>query len=202
MKKPLRIFVLGGSGFVGSRLVARLANAGHTVIVPTRIEARAAHLRMLPTATTPVADIQDPVTLERLTAGCDAVVNLVGILNEKGRKGAGFRRAHSELAGKLVAALAGRPRVKLVQMSTLKAGPDGPSHYLRSKGEAERLIRDADGLRWTILRPSVIFGPGDSFVNRLPASSRCCRACFRWRCPLRASHRSTWTTWSRYWNAP
>lgn len=166
MSRSLRVCVLGGSGFVGSRLVARLANAGHVVTVPTRIAARAAHLRLLPTVTTPVADIHDPATLARLTAGCDVIVNLVGILNESGRSGAGFRHAHSELAGKLVTALASRPHVKLVQMSALKAGPDGPSHYLKSKGEAERQIRAAAGLRWTILRPSVIFGPGDSFVNR------------------------------------
>jgi uncharacterized protein YbjT (DUF2867 family) len=166
MSRALKICVLGGSGFVGSRLVARLANAGHTVTVPTRIAARAAHLRLLPTVTTPVADIHDPVTLARLVASCDVVVNLVGILNESGRSGSGFSHAHSELAGKLVTALAGRPGVKLVQVSALKAGPDGPSHYLKSKGEAERQIRAAPGLRWTILRPSVIFGPGDSFVNR------------------------------------
>ena len=166
MSRKLRICILGGSGFVGSRLVARLANAGHTVIVPTRIAARAAHLRLMPTVTTPVADIHDPATLARLADRCDVVVNLVGILNESGRSGAGFRHAHSELAGKLVTALAGRPHVKLVQMSALKAGADGPSHYLKSKGEAERQIRATPGLRWTILRPSVIFGPGDSFVNR------------------------------------
>lgn len=166
MSRPLKVCVLGGSGFVGSRLVARLANAGHTVTVPTRIAARAAHLRLMPTVTTPVADIHDPATLARLSASADVIVNLVGILNESGRNGAGFRHAHSELAAKLVAALSGKPRVKLVQMSALKAGPDGPSHYLKSKGEAERQIRAAPGLRWTILRPSVIFGPGDSFANR------------------------------------
>ena len=165
MSRPLKVCVLGGSGFVGSRLVARLANAGHTVTVPTRIAARAAHLRLMPTVTTPVADIHDPATLERLAARCDVVVNLVGILNESGRSGAGFSHAHSELAGKLVTALSSRPGIKLVQMSALKAG-DGPSHYLRSKGEAEQQIRKAPGLRWTILRPSVIFGPGDSFGNR------------------------------------
>ncbi|MCC5794584.1 MAG: complex I NDUFA9 subunit family protein [Chromatiales bacterium] len=162
----MQICVLGGSGFVGSRLVARLANAGHAIVVPTRIAARAAHLRLMPTVTTPIADIHDPATLNRLTSGCDVVVNLVGILNEKGRKGDGFHHAHAALAGKLVAALEGSTGIKLVQMSALKAGADGPSYYLKSKGEAERLIRKATGLRWTILRPSVIFGPGDSFVNR------------------------------------
>ena len=165
MTRALNVCVLGGSGFVGSRLVARLANAGHTVTVPTRIAARAAHLRLMPTVTTPVADIHDAATLARLAAGSDVVVNLVGILNERGRNGAGFRHAHSELASKLVTALSSRPGVKLVQMSALQAG-EGPSHYLHSKGEAEQQIRKAHGLCWTILRPSVIFGPGDSFANR------------------------------------
>jgi len=160
------ICVLGGSGFVGSRLVARLAASGHKLIVATRHAPRAAHLRVLPTVSVITADIHEPQSLERLVAGCDVVVNLVGILNERGRDGSGFRQAHTELTGSLVRAMASGGG-KLVQMSALAADAKyGPSHYLRSKGAAEALIREAAGLRWTILRPSVIFGPGDSFANR------------------------------------
>lgn len=87
-----------------------------------------------------------------------------------GRDGAGFRRAHVELTRTLIGACSTAGVQRLVQVSALNASrPETPdpttSHYLRSKGEAEALLR-ASRLRWTILQPSVIFGPGDSFLNR------------------------------------
>lgn len=158
--------VLGGTGFVGSRVVARLAAVGYRLRLPTRDPIRARHLAVLPNARLLRADVHDPGTLARLVAGCDGVVNLVGILNEAGFDGSGFQHAHAELAAKLVRACdtAGVP--KLVQVSALHANVNGPSHYLRSKGQAEASITSAQSLRWTILQPSVIFGPGDSFLNR------------------------------------
>ena len=96
-------------------------------------------------------------------------MNLVGILNERGRGGSGFARVHVDLARKLVEACR-RARVeRLVHVSALNADADhGPSHYLRSKGRGERIVRDecGDDLAWTIFQPSVIFGPRDDFVNR------------------------------------
>lgn len=162
--------VLGGSGFVGSGLVARLANAGHAVTVPTRDPERCRHLRLLPTVRIIHADIHAPGALEQLLRGNDTAINLVGILNEAGRDGAGFRRAHVELTRRLIDACGAAGAGRLIQVSALNAAkPESPdpatSHYLRSKGEAEALVR-ASGLRWTILQPSVIFGPGDSFLNR------------------------------------
>jgi NADH dehydrogenase len=162
--------VTGGSGFVGSRLVARLANAGHAVTVPTRDPERCRHLRLLPTVRIVHADIQAPGALENLLAGTDVAINLVGILNEPGRDGTGFRRAHRDLTRRLIEACGATNVGRLIQISALNAtSPDrvdaDTSHYLRSKGEAEALVR-ASGLRWTILQPSVIFGPGDSFLNR------------------------------------
>jgi uncharacterized protein YbjT (DUF2867 family) len=167
---PQACCVLGGSGFVGSRLVARLANAGHAVTVPTRDPERCRHLRLLPTVRIVHADIHAPGVLESLLGDADVAINLVGILNEAGRDGAGFRRAHVDLTRRLIEACATAGVRRLVQISALNAaGPEvaGPalSHYLRSKGEAEALLR-ASSLRWTILQPSVIFGPGDSFLNR------------------------------------
>ena len=102
------------------------------------------------------------MTLEGLAVGADAMINLVGILNE-GRRG-DFDRAHIELARKTVAACraAGVPR--LLHMSALNADAQGPSRYLASKGQAEAIIAGSD-LEWTIFRPSVIFGPEDSFLN-------------------------------------
>lgn len=163
------VCVLGGSGFVGTQLCAALAREGYRLTVPSRDPVRARHLAMVPSLRLVAADVHDP---EQLAAVCEhqqAVINLVGILNESGRDGSGFRRAHAELARKLVAACR-RMRVgRLLQMSALNANADlGTSHYLRSKGVAERVIREESGpdLQWTIFQPSVIFGPGDDFLNR------------------------------------
>lgn len=163
------VCVLGGSGFVGTHLCAALARDGWRVTVPTRDPVRAQHLAPIPSLKLVAADIHDPAVLGPLVAGRSAVVNLVGILNERGRGGAGFARAHVELARKIVDACR-RGRVeRLVHISSLSADADhGPSHYLRSKGRGERIVRDecGDDLAWTILQPSVIFGPRDDFVNR------------------------------------
>ncbi len=164
---PQVILVLGGTGFVGSHLCARLVAEGHSVRVLTRNTERARHLRVLPGLELVAGDVHDPATLAATAWGCDALINLVGILNERGRSGAGFMRAHAELASHVVAACRSSAVPRLLHMSGLPAAVDGPSHYLRSKGIAEQTIRAAaDHLAWTIFRPSVIFGPGDSFLNR------------------------------------
>ena len=159
--------VLGGSGFVGSRVVAQLANAGQRVTVPTRHPERCRHLWVLPTVRVVEADIHAPGVLEGLLRGSDAAINLVGILNEPGRDGSGFRRAHVDLTRRLLDAcrVAGVDRIVQVSALGADAADTSTSHYLRTKGEAEELLR-ASGVRWTIFQPSVIFGPGDSFLNR------------------------------------
>ena len=156
------ILVLGGSGFVGRHVVGHLVDDGHRVLVPTRRRERAKHLLLLPTVDVFEADIHDPATLRQLASGTAAVVNLVGILNE-GQAG-DFERAHVELARKVIDTCreAGVPR--LLHMSALNADAQGPSRYLRSKGQAETIVA-ASGLAWTIFRPSVIFGREDSFLN-------------------------------------
>ena len=157
-----RIVVLGGSGFVGRHLVARLSAAGHAVVVPTRRRERAKHLILLPTVEVVEANVFDKAALARLLSGATAVVNLVGILNESGRDT--FARVHVELARTLTAACASAGIRRLVQMSALNADPAGPSRYLRTKGAAEAIVKMSQ-LDWTIFRPSVIFGPEDSFLN-------------------------------------
>jgi uncharacterized protein YbjT (DUF2867 family) len=166
----VNICVLGGTGFVGTELVTRLALAGHWVRVPTRNLARALRLRVLDTVELRVANVHDLTALGRLFAGCDAVINLVGILNP--RRGASFHAVHVELAAKVLAAARAAGVMRILQMSALGADPRAPSRYLRTKGAAEALLRAAPphpasphpGV--TVLRPSVIFGPRDSLTNR------------------------------------
>ena len=154
--------VLGGSGFVGRHLVARLAAAGRQVIVPTQNRERAKHLILLPTVDVVEADVHDEAVLLRLVRRASVVVNLVGILHERSR--GAFDRVHVDLARKLVGACAAAGVSRLLHMSALNADSQGPSRYLRSKGDAEGIVA-ASGLAWTIFRPSVIFGREDSFLN-------------------------------------
>ena len=157
------VCVLGGSGFVGRHVCDQLAGAGYRVAVPTRNRERAKELILLPTADVFNADVHDPAQLEAASHTCDAVINLVGVLHD-GRGRGSFREAHVELARKVVAACQRKGIRRLIHMSALNADPKAPSEYLRSKGEAEDIVR-ASGLDWTIFRPSVIFGREDRFLN-------------------------------------
>jgi uncharacterized protein YbjT (DUF2867 family) len=169
----LKVCVLGGTGFIGSELVARLGALRHEVKVLTRDPEKSRDLKVLPSVRFVRADVHDEAVLARELAGCDVVVNLVGVLNERrlGRgSGAEFRRVHTELPQKLVRACRAAGVRRYLHMSGLKADSQrGPSHYLRSKGLAEDDLREhcANGApEFVIFRPSVVFGPGDSFINR------------------------------------
>jgi NADH dehydrogenase len=169
------ICVLGGSGFIGRALVARLAADGHAIRVLTRDCTGNRDLLVLPTVRLARVDVHDEAALERAFAGCDVVVNLVGILNERalGRgNGAEFRRVHTELPMKVVRACRAAGVGRYLHMSGLGADSrTGPSHYLRSKGEAEDFIRAGcgGGPEFVIFQPSVVFGPGDEFINKFAA---------------------------------
>src|SRR6185437_7926950 len=164
------IAVLGGTGFLGTRLVARLIKDGHRVTVLSRDREQHKHLLVLPGLWMENCDVYQEAQLSERLRGKDVVINLIGILNERGFGGAGFRRAHTELTRGLLLAARSAGVTRLLQVSALRAAVDAPSYYLRSKGEAEKLIRDGSGpLDWTILEPSVMFGPGDSFLNRFAA---------------------------------
>jgi NADH dehydrogenase len=164
---PMRLVVLGGTGFVGRHLLARLLRDGHEVTLLSRNLAARAERLLPPGVVLRQVDVYDPDVLRHAFAGSDAVINLVGILNESGDNGRGFRRAHVELVKLVVAAceLAGVGR--LLQMSSLNAGR-GDSYYLKSRGEAEAVVK-ASGLDWTLFEPSVIFGPGDGLFARFGA---------------------------------
>jgi uncharacterized protein YbjT (DUF2867 family) len=161
------IIVLGGTGFLGTRLVARLIKDGRRVTVLSRDREQHKHLLVLPGLTLENCDVYEEAQLSERFRGKDVVINLIGILNERGFGGAGFRRAHTELTRGVLQAARSAGVTRLLQVSALKAAVDAPSYYLRSKGDAEHLIRESSSaLDWTIFQPSVMFGPGDSFLNR------------------------------------
>lgn len=164
-----RILLLGGSGFVGAALTHKLVEQGAHVLIPSRQPERCRILAALPGVEVVEADIHDPAALAALISGCDAVINLVGILHGASMQSpycADFARAHVELPKKVVAACRAAGVRRLVHMSALKADPAGPSEYLASKGDGERIVHEAaPELDVTIFRPSVIFGSGDRFIS-------------------------------------
>lgn len=162
------VVVIGGSGFIGSHLCARLGARGWRIVVPTRRADRARHLLTIPTIEVVEADVHADAALDALLAGADAVVNLVGVLHSPSGApyGPAFARAHVELPRRLALACARNGVSRLVHVSALGADEHGPSEYQRSKAAGEVAIRENAGpVGWTILRPSVVFGPGDRFLN-------------------------------------
>ncbi|MEZ5740052.1 MAG: complex I NDUFA9 subunit family protein [Burkholderiaceae bacterium] len=164
-----RILVLGGTGFVGQRICARLASRNLALIVPTRRRRNGRDLMLLPAIDVLEADIHDDHALARLVGRADAVINLVGVLHSPPGEpwGPAFDRAHVQLPTRVAAECARQDR-RLIHVSALGVNPQSdqlPSAYLRSKAAGEAAIA-ASGLKaYTIFRPSVIFGPGDSFLN-------------------------------------
>jgi uncharacterized protein YbjT (DUF2867 family) len=164
-----KVLLLGGSGFVGTYIVNRLAQRGIEVTVPTRRRERTKALIMQPGVEMPEVNIHCQDTLTQLVQGHDAVINLVGILHSRDVKfpySQDFAKAHVELPKKIVAACKAAGVRRLVHMSALKADPKAPSEYLASKGDGEAIVLAAQGeLDVTVFRPSVIFGLGDSFLS-------------------------------------
>jgi uncharacterized protein YbjT (DUF2867 family) len=166
------VLILGGSGFVGRALCETLverSTPGLTRLrVPTRHPAHARHLQPLPLVETLTADIHDDAALDRLLAGCDAVVNLVAIL--QGTEAA-FEHAHVALPQRLVDACVRQDVRRILHVSALGVSADAPSRYLRSKARGESVVRES-GLDATVLRPSVIFGANDRLLNTFAALQR------------------------------
>jgi uncharacterized protein YbjT (DUF2867 family) len=160
------VLVIGGAGFIGRHIVNRLIDRGARVTVPTRHRARAGHLITLPTIDVVEANVNDDAALGQLTAGRDAVINLVGILqgSRASPYGPEFARAHVELPRRIVRSCEAHAVRRYLHMSSLGADSNGPSMYQRSKGDGEAAVR-ASKLDWTIFQPSVVFGPEDKFLN-------------------------------------
>ena len=180
------VCLTGGTGFVGQHLANRLTQHGYKVRILTRRRERHRALNVNPDVTLVETDVHNAEALQQQFSGVDAVINLVGILNESGNNGAGFRQAHIELPEKIVAAATASGVSRLLHMSALNADA-GEQHslYLKTKGAGEDLVHAAadQGLVVTSFRPSVIFGAGDSFFNRFAALLKIAGPVFPLACP-------------------
>ena len=158
-----RIAVLGGSGFVGRAVCERLMRRSPTcaIVVPTRRAMHADRVRALPTVEVRVADVHDDAALRRVLLGCDAVINLIAVLHGSA---AVFEQVHVNLPMRLASACSALGIRRVVHVSALGVAADAPSNYLRSKAAGEGVLHAAD-LDLTVLRPSVIFGAEDRFLN-------------------------------------
>ncbi len=161
------ICIIGGSGFVGRSLARQAVDSGWRVRVACRHPEKAR--RMLVTGISlHRADICDASGLDAVVEGSDVVVNLVGLLYERGRYT--FDAAHVQGTKHVLDACARHGVRRYLHMSALGADAQSDSAYARSKYAAEQAVR-ASALAWTIMRPSVIFGREDSFFNKLEQMS-------------------------------
>ncbi len=179
-----RVCILGGTGFVGHHLVKRLFKDDINCRVLSRDPQRHADLSELQRVEVCSANLFDPTDLAAQFNECQAVINLVGILNESGRNS--FQHIHVELTEQVIEACRKSGIERLLHMSALHANAEqGPSLYLRTKGQAEQLVHEqaASGLHVTSFRPSVIFGPDDSFFNRFAGLMRLLPGPFPLACP-------------------
>jgi NADH dehydrogenase len=164
------VTVFGGTGFIGRHLVQRLAQRGAAVRVVTRDPDRAGFLR-------PMGDVgqiailpyaEDEVGLRKLIDGSMGVVNLLGILFE--RRSGDFMHVHRDMAEQIAKTAAAVEVRRLVHMSAIGADPSGAALYAKSKGEGERRVKAAFP-KASIIRSSIVFGPGDGFFARFAQMS-------------------------------
>ena len=158
----MKIFVSGATGFVGGHVCRELLDRGHQLRLLThrRSTAESPAIEMFPGDVTSATDCRNGA------AGCDAAVNLVGIIREYPGRNITFARLHVEATRNMLAAARENGIARFLQMSALGSRPEAVSGYHRSKYAAEELVM-ASGLDWTIFRPSLIYGPQDAFVNML-----------------------------------
>lgn len=158
--------VFGASGFVGRHLVRRLGAAGWRVRAAVRYPASADYLRPMGDVGQIVpmqANIQNEASVRAAVAGADVVINLVGILYQRGKRS--FQAVHVEAARRIAAAAKAAGASRLVHVSALGADKGAPSAYARTKADGEEAVRSAFP-EAVIFRPSLIFGPEDDFFNR------------------------------------
>ncbi len=178
------IILLGGSGFIGRQLAFALANRAYLVTITCRHPHRHKDLLVHPNIRMIQSNLFDPGSLESLCQGQDAVINLLGILNQ--RKADDFRQVHVEFIKTLVAACTKNQIKRLLHLSALGANQaTGTSLYLRSKGEGENLLHTfgQKDMQVTSFQPSVVFGKNDQFINRFAAILKLCIGFFPLACP-------------------
>lgn len=158
------ILVTGGTGFVGREIVKQLAATGHRIRLLVRHPERAAAFAKKHGCEMATGDVLDPASLEAAMQGATAVVHLVGIIMETPKLS--FEKAHAQGTAHVLEAAKRAGVRRIVHMSALGTRAGGRSRYHRTKWEAEELVRQS-GLDWTIVRPSVIYGPGDKSLNFL-----------------------------------
>ena len=160
-----RVFVTGGTGFVGKSVVRALLAHGFLVRCLVRPGSEA-NLRGFEAIDRVPGDVLAPDNLVSCVEGCAAIVHLVGIIREHRAHGVTFERLHTDATANMVAVARQAGVKRYVHMSALGTRADAGSRYHRTKWAAEEAVRGS-GLDWTIFRPSVIFGPGDEFVSML-----------------------------------
>lgn len=159
----MKVFVTGGTGFVGRETVLQLLAAGYKVRALVRNQKRAR--RILPNVVELYHwDLTRPEGIRQGLIDCQAIVHLVGTILESG--GVTFEEIHVQGTRHMLRAAEEEGIRRFIYMSALGSRPDARSRYHQTKYQAEGLVRES-GLDWTIFRPSVIFGPNDRFVNRL-----------------------------------
>jgi uncharacterized protein YbjT (DUF2867 family) len=166
------ITVFGGTGFIGRHLVSRLAAQGARVLVPSRNPSRGYHLQPMGRVgqiAVERVDLASDQALARALAGADGVVNLIGIMHESRQQR--FEQVQGALPGRIAKAAANAGIARMVQLSAIGADASSPSAYARSKAEGERRVREALAGA-TIVRPSIVIGPEDSFFNRFAEMAR------------------------------
>lgn len=167
----MKVLVTGATGFVGREVLRQLKSTGHEARVLVRDTKAAADRLPQPSCVTEFhrGDVTDLRSLRGAAKGCDAVIHLVGIISEAGS--ISFRRLHTEATRNVVAATQADGVQRFVHMSALGTRADAVSRYHLTKWEAEEVVRQS-GLAFTILRPSLIYGPEDHFVNQFVDLSR------------------------------
>lgn len=171
MQGSVDVAILGGAGFIGRALACRLANQaisnGGRVRVITRSREKARDLWSIPGVDVVEADSRQEARLSEALAGAGAVVNLVGVLHSRSGRpwGPEFDEAHVKLPSRLARCMSRHGIRRLVHISALAVSDQAPSMYLRSKAAGEAVLRGTLDIDLTILRPSVVFGPEDKFIN-------------------------------------
>ncbi len=161
----MKVFLTGGTGFVGSEVLRHLLTAGHVVRALVR-EGSESKLAVQENVEVHTGDFAEPSSLVDALIGCDAVIHLVGIIREFPGRGVTFKRMHVEATENMLEAAGEQGVKRYLHMSSNGARERGNTGYHRTKWQAEEMVR-ATELDWTIFRPSLIFGPGSEFVSMI-----------------------------------